>query len=78
MKIPELRREDLLYPELSYQIVGCAYEVFKEIGYGHPEKIYQQAMAIIFKEKKLNFKEQVYCNVKFREIILKKGFWISK
>ena len=48
-KQPEVRRKDLLYPELSYEIVGCAYEVFKELGYGHPEKIYQQAMAIMFR-----------------------------
>ena len=74
MKQPVVRNKDLLYPELSYQIVGSAFEVFKEIGYGHPEKIYQKAMAIIFKEKNLSFKEQVYCNVKFRNIILKKRF----
>ena len=73
-KQPEVKRKDLLYPELSYEIVGCAYEVFKGIGYGHPEKIYQQAMAITFREKKWNFKEQVYYNVKFRNIILKKRF----
>lgn len=64
----------MLYPQLSYEIIGCAYEVFKEIGYGHPERTYQQAMAILFREKKLNFREQVYCNVKFRNIILKKRF----
>ena len=31
-------KNDLLYPELSYKIVGCAYEVFNEIGGGHKEK----------------------------------------
>lgn len=74
MKQPEVRRKDLLYPELSYEIVGCAYEVFKEIGFGHSEKVYQQAMAILFKEKNWNFKEQVYCNIKFRGAILNKRF----
>ena len=74
MAKPSIRRDDLLYPELSYEIVGCAYEVFKELGYGHSEKTYQQAMAILFKEKKWNFREQVYFPIKFRNTILKKRF----
>jgi hypothetical protein len=31
-------REDLIYPELSYSIVGLAYEAFNELGAGHLEK----------------------------------------
>lgn len=71
---PITRRKDLLYPELSYEVVGCAYEVFKELGYGHSEKTYQLALAILFKEKKWTFREQVYFPVKFRNTILKKRF----
>jgi GxxExxY protein len=74
MKTPDLRRNDLAYPELSYQIVGCAYEVFKSLGHGHPEKIYQRAMAILFKERNINYKEQVYIPVKFRDKIVGKSF----
>jgi GxxExxY protein len=70
----EVRRKDLLYPELSYEIVGCAYEVFKELGYGHSEKIYRQAMSILFKEKRWYYREQVYFPIKFRNTILKKRF----
>ena len=51
----ELKRKDLIYPELSYKIVGCAYEVFNEIGGGHKEKTYQNAMKISFTEHTLNF-----------------------
>ncbi|MBI2967538.1 MAG: GxxExxY protein [Bacteroidetes bacterium] len=74
MKKPIVRRDDLLYPELSYEIVGCAYEVFKELGFGHSEKIYQQAMAILFREKKCNFREQVYYGIRFKNVLLKKKF----
>ena len=42
------RREDLVYPELSYVIVGCAFEVFNEIGPGHMELYYQKALALLF------------------------------
>lgn len=74
MKQPEIRRKDLIYPKLSYEIVGCAYEVFKELGYGHSEKTYQMAMTVLFKEKHWRFREQVYFPVKFRNTILKKRF----
>ncbi|MCX6294861.1 MAG: hypothetical protein NTX97_02140 [Bacteroidetes bacterium] len=52
MTISMLKRTDLVYPELSFILVGCAYEVFNELGPGHTEKIYQRALAAIFVEKK--------------------------
>ncbi|MBI4033937.1 MAG: GxxExxY protein [Candidatus Brennerbacteria bacterium] len=37
-------RADLIYPDLSYQIVGCSYNVFNELGFGQKEVIYQRAL----------------------------------
>ncbi len=62
----KLKRSDLVYPELSYKIVGCAFEVFNELGFGHAEKYYQKAMAIALKKAGLNFKEQFYAPLKFQ------------
>lgn len=61
-----LKRNDLVYPELSYKIIGCAFEVFNELGFGHAEKYYQKAMAIAFKNAGLGFKEQFYAPLKFQ------------
>ena len=69
-----LKRNDLVYPELSYQLVGCAYEVFNELGFGYHEKYYQRAYAISLKSKNLTFKEQVYFPLKFKETIVVKSF----
>ena len=52
-------REDLLYPELSYRIIGCAYSVYNAIGTGHLEKIYQRALAVAFRDAGLAFEQQV-------------------
>ncbi|MDQ3110078.1 MAG: GxxExxY protein [Bacteroidota bacterium] len=60
-----LERKDLLYPELSYRIVGCAFDVFKEIGPGHLEKTYQRALALSFRQAGISFTEQVRYDVKF-------------
>jgi GxxExxY protein len=70
---PIVRKEDLIYPELSYRIVGCAYEVWDEIGSGHLEKVYQKAMAIAFKSKGIEYKEQIHYPVKFKNELVGKG-----
>jgi GxxExxY protein len=69
-----LKRQDILYPELSYLIVGCAFDVFNSIGPGHIERYYQNAMRIAFQDKSLNFKEQVYCPLRFKGQFVGKGF----
>jgi GxxExxY protein len=71
---PPIRKEGLIYPELSYQIVGCAFEVWNELGPGHSEKIYQNAFAVVLKEKGLVFTEQVYYSLKFKNQIIGKAF----
>ena len=42
-----------LYKELSYQLVGCFYEVYNELGPAHKEQIYHEALKLVFGEKKL-------------------------
>lgn len=69
-----LLRDDLVFPELSFKIVGCAYEVFNELGPGHTEKNYQKAMAVMFEERKVSYKEQVYYPLRFKDRIIGKGF----
>ena len=66
--------DNLVYPELSFKIVGCVYEVYNELGYGHLEKYYQKALAISFRKHALAFKEQVYFPLKFQDEIIGKGF----
>lgn len=69
MKIA-VKKDNLLFPELSYEIVGAAYEVFNGIGYGHQEKFYQRALAKVFAEKKIPYKEQVYTPLKFKDEVI--------
>ena len=68
-------KNDLIYPELSYKIVGCAFEVFNEVGGSHKESIYQKGMSIAFKNQLLNFKEQVYYSVTFKNNVIGKNFF---
>ena len=72
---PSTLRNDLIFPELSFKIVGFAYEVFNELGSGHKEKIYQAAMAKQFKLSNFIFKEYLYHPLIFKEENLGKNYF---
>ncbi len=73
--ITKLKREDLVYPDLSYTIIGCSFEVFNEIGGGHKEAVYQKAMKISFDKKGIKYKEQVYIPLEFKDVVIGKNFF---
>lgn len=60
-------RDDLIHPELSYQIVGILFEVYNKLGYGYQEKYYGKAVAAAFKSAVLNYKEQLPVTLKFKD-----------
>ena len=55
---PNLKRDDLLYPELSYKIMGVLFEVHNKMGYGFLQRYYQKAIAAEFRKNGINFTEQ--------------------
>jgi GxxExxY protein len=65
-----VQRQDLIYPELSYKLVGLAYNVFNELGHGHLEKIYQKAYARELKDAAIKFTEQTPYKVVYKEEVV--------
>ena len=63
----KISKEDLIYPELSYQIIGILFEVYNQLGSGYHEKYYQRAIASELKRCNLSFKEQVFIPLKFKK-----------
>lgn len=70
-----IERKDLVYPDLSYKIIGCAFNVFNSIGGGHKERVYQKAMEVALKEKGLTVIKEHYYPVKFNDVIVGKNFF---
>ncbi len=66
---------DLLHPDLSYKIVGCAFETYNEIGSGHKERVFQNAFAISLRNAGLKVKEELYFPVEFKKSIVGKNFF---
>ncbi len=67
-------RRDLIYADLSYEIVGVLFSVFNSLGYGYKEKYYQLAITKELQRLEISFKEQVYFPVKFKNQIIGKQF----
>mgnify|MGYP001558989965 FL=1 len=70
-----IKKEDLFYPDESYKVVGCSFDVYNKLGGGHHEKFYQRALSQSFNEQKLNFKEQVYFPLKYNQQVVGRSFF---
>lgn len=64
------------YPEsdLTENIIGCAYEVFRQLGYGLPEKTYQKALARALEDKKIGYSREKYGKITFNGVTVGKYF----
>jgi GxxExxY protein len=50
--------KNILYPELSYQVMQAVYEVHNQLGSGFTEDIYEAALAMELKSKGIAFEQQ--------------------
>ena len=57
---------ELLYKDLTYQIIGAAMEVHKVLGPGFLETVYQKALAHELKLRGLFFDDQVRLPVSYK------------
>jgi GxxExxY protein len=58
--------EKYKHQELTEVIIGTFYEVYKELGYGFLESVYQEAMLIVLREKDMTVEAQRPLPVWFR------------
>jgi GxxExxY protein len=47
------------YSDLTEQIIGIFYGVYNELGAGFLEKVYEEAIALVLKEREIAFQQQV-------------------
>lgn len=52
------KTDKVLYKDLSYKIVGVLFDVYNELGYGHPEKYYYKAIERSLMDKKIKYISQ--------------------
>lgn len=62
----KLRRQDLIYPELSYGIMGILFSVGTEMGYGYKEKSYQKAIENSFKDAGIKYEKELPVRINYK------------
>ena len=56
----------LAHAEVTRAIIGCFFEVYRELGYGFSEAVYRRALRIVIRAAGLNVIEVVPLSVRFR------------
>lgn len=62
--------KEFLYKELSYEIIGLAMEVHRELGTGFLEKVYENALMILFEQNNIKSIQQEPIKISFRNKII--------
>jgi GxxExxY protein len=65
---PQMNAEERRYKHSDWteQIIGVFYEVYNELGSGFLENVYEEAMAVVLKDRNFDFQRQVAVPVWFR------------
>lgn len=57
----------MIYPELSYKIVGILFKVHSTLGRRYQEKYYQRAVEVALKEERIRFEKEIVVDLTFGE-----------
>jgi GxxExxY protein len=65
---------NIIYKDESYAIQGAVFEVYKEMGNGYLEAVYQECLEIEFNTKNIPFISQPMLKLKYKKWDLKKSY----
>ncbi len=57
---------EFLHGELTHQIIGAAFDVWKALGYGFLEKVYENALAVELKLRGIQAQQQFGIDVYYK------------
>lgn len=61
---------ELLYKDECFKLVGCCMEIHRELGKGHDEVIYKDAMVVELSRANIPFSREKKYEVKYKGVIL--------
>lgn len=64
----------IVYKQESYDIIGACYEVYKEMGSGYLEAVYQECLGIELNKKAIPFTEQPLLTLQYKDVTLKQTY----
>jgi len=64
----------LVYPDLSYKIVGILFKVHNELGNKYQEKYYQRAIEVELKNQNIKYSKEIPVDLKYEKEKIGKYF----
>jgi len=64
----------LVYQDLSYQLVGMAMQVHRQLGYGFLEKVYENALMVLLNRAGVQATQQAPLKVRFDGVVVGEYF----
>ena len=61
---------ELIYKDEAFKIIGCCMEVHRELGKGHNEVIYKDALEIEFKRQGIPFTREQEYKLTYKGVVL--------
>ncbi len=65
---------EIIYEKESYKIIGACISVHKELGCGFLEAVYQEALALEFRNHGIPFEQEKSLDIYFKSIKLNKKY----
>jgi len=64
----------LLFEELTYKIIGAGQEVYKELGPGYLESVYEDALCYELNSLNIDYQRQLELDVHYKDVIFEHRF----
>ncbi len=65
-----LKKDDLIYPELCYKIIGALFKTHTNVGPGHRENFYQKALAQEFDKIGIKFIKELPAKISYNNKVI--------
>jgi GxxExxY protein len=69
-----MAKTKLLYPGLSYRIIGFIYQIYNDLGFGYQEKYFQRALEAELAESGLRIRREQPYEIKYKSRSLGRYF----
>ena len=72
--VKKFKMNKLLYENLTYKIIGAAKEVYRELGPGFLESVYEDALCYELDLLDIPYLRQIDLDVKYKAVVFEKKF----
>ena len=71
----ETKNQNIIYKDLTYKIIGICYDIFYELGHGHKELYYKNALALVLGKEKMKYQREIYAPLIYKNHKVGKYFF---